>query len=161
MNGKQHMIDIVFILSLFCVFAVLALFVVVQGADVYRGISADMDRNYQARTSVAYLTEKIRQNDVPGGVVIKNAGDGDALVLVKNMDGERYETWIYTEGGSLREQTIAEGTELSAEAGQPVLDAGELKIEKLGDHLLQISVKNLSGERFDSVVAMKSAGGME
>ena len=54
MDRKQHTIDIVFALSLFCVFAVLSLFVVVMGANVYRGISSEMTAGYHMRSSLVY-----------------------------------------------------------------------------------------------------------
>ena len=56
MDRKQHTIDIVFALSLFCVFAVLSLFVVVMGANVYRGISSEMTAGYHMRSSLVYMT---------------------------------------------------------------------------------------------------------
>lgn len=161
MNGKQHITDIIFMLSLFCVFAVLALFVVVLGADVYKGISADMDQNDRARTSVAYLTEKMRQNDVPGGVAVDRMGGGDALVLKKNVGGKRYETWIFAADGSLRELTVAEGTQPTAEAGQEILDAASLKVIREEGNLFKITVEDSSGNEFEGAVALKSAGDME
>ena len=65
MKRSRHATDLIFVLSLFCLFTVLSLFVVIQGADVYQGISREMSANYSARGTVAYLTEKVRQND-PG-----------------------------------------------------------------------------------------------
>ena len=58
---SRHATDLIFVLSLFCLFTVLSLFVVIQGADVYQGISREMSANYSARGTVAYLTEKVRR----------------------------------------------------------------------------------------------------
>ena len=56
---KGHVVDFLFTLALFCVFAASALMVVVIGANVYRQTVRGMDSNYDSRTSLTYLTEKV------------------------------------------------------------------------------------------------------
>ena len=51
---NQHMIDILFVLSLFCVFAVSSVVIILFGAHIYRSTVSQMDDNYTARTSIAY-----------------------------------------------------------------------------------------------------------
>ena len=106
MKRSRHATDLIFVLSLFCLFTVLSLFVVIQGADVYQGISREMSANYSARGTVAYLTEKVRQNDRENGVAVKEIGGEPALVFSEEIGGEVYETWSYLYGGSLREMCI-------------------------------------------------------
>ena len=89
---SRHATDLIFVLSLFCLFTVLSLFVVIQGADVYQGISREMSANYSARGTVAYLTEKVRQNDRENGVAVKEIGGEPALVFSEEIGGEVYET---------------------------------------------------------------------
>lgn len=50
---NQHMIDILFVLSLFCVFAVSSVVIILFGAHIYRSTVSQMDDNYTARTSIA------------------------------------------------------------------------------------------------------------
>ena len=85
---SRHATDLIFVLSLFCLFTVLSLFVVIQGADVYQGISREMSANYSARGTVAYLTEKVRQNDRENGVAVKEIGGEPALVFSEEIGGE-------------------------------------------------------------------------
>ena len=49
---KGHVVDFLFTLALFCVFAASALMVVVIGANVYRQTVRGMDSNYDSRTSL-------------------------------------------------------------------------------------------------------------
>ena len=77
---RRHITDIIFLLSLLCVFAVTAVFVVIFGADVYKGISQRMQDNGNMRSSITYLSEKVRQND-SGGVRLGAVGQSDALIL--------------------------------------------------------------------------------
>lgn len=157
MNRKQHAIDIIFVLSLFCVFAVLALFVVVLGANVYKGISVDMTQNYDARTSVAYLSEKIRQNDMQGGISIGTIDGADALVLKQEADGQTYETWVYVKDGWLSEVTIASGTDVTQIAGEHVMELSTMDISMDGK-LFDISVEDMSGNRYTGTLYGKTDG---
>lgn len=157
MNRKQHAIDIIFVLSLFCVFAVLALFVVVLGANVYKGISVDMTKNYDTRTSVAYLSEKIRQNDMQGGISIGTVDGADALVLKQEADGQTYETWVYVKDGWLSEVTIASGTDITQVAGEHVMELAYMDISMDGK-LFDISVEDMSGNRYTGTLYGKTDG---
>ncbi len=154
---KQHVIDIVFVLCLFCVFAILSLFVVVMGANVYQGISADMTENYNVRSSVTYLTEKIRQNDIQGGVSLREFDGKNALVLTDNLEGQKYETWIYAKDGALYEILITAGTEIAPGDGQMITEIADLQMESLGDSLLKVTAVDLDGNMFGSMIHTKSA----
>ena len=54
---NQHMIDILFVLSLFCVFAVSSVVIILFGAHIYRSTVSQMDDNYTARTSYVVRTK--------------------------------------------------------------------------------------------------------
>ena len=62
MNNRNHqkqekhfIVDILFVLALFGVFAVSALALVTIGADVYQHTVEDMGVNYESRTAVSYI----------------------------------------------------------------------------------------------------------
>lgn len=158
MKRKQHAIDIVFILSLFCVFAVLALFVVVLGANVYRNLSGGMEENGGVRTSVAYLTEKVRQGDLAAGVELAEVDGSDALVFPLGTENGEYETWIYVNGGMLREITVAAGEAFDPPAGQPIMELESMELRAGDGGLLSIDVRDASGKEWRSAVCRKSGG---
>ena len=65
MNNRNHqkqekhfIVDILFVLALFGVFAVSALALVTIGADVYQHTVEDMGVNYESRTAVSYIMEQ-------------------------------------------------------------------------------------------------------
>lgn len=80
-NESPHMIDVLFILTLFLVFALSSISVVGIGIQVYRTIVTDMDSNYNSRTAIAYVTEKLREADTSGSVRLGSIDDCDALIL--------------------------------------------------------------------------------
>lgn len=152
MNQSQehhHIVDILFVLALFGVFAVSALVLVTIGAGVYQNTVQDMGSNFDSRTAMAYLTEKIRQNDGADSVSIGTLENTDALLLSQDIDGETYITYLYYHDGTLRELFIKEGADLVGNplsAGQEVMPLTSLKLEKVSDSLYSFEMATADGE---------------
>ncbi len=153
----QHTIDILFTLALFLAFAVLALFVVVLGANAYNDISRSSDENYNIRSSFVYLTEKIRQGDAYGSVKVTSIAGSDALVLSQEINNDTYETWIYLSGGKLNEIFIRRGTAFAPEAGQEIMDLSGFEIDAMGGGLYRMTLMDARGGEYDSLVSLKGS----
>lgn len=145
MERKTHYTDLLFTLTLFGIFAITALIVVMFGANVYQKTSADMDVNFTARTSVAYLSEKIRQNDTASNISVRTVDGMDALVLTQPLDDLDLETWIFCDGTNLREITIYAGKFVSLQDGEAILDLSSMSIEETEKGLLQFRLRDMSG----------------
>lgn len=91
-RNRTHVTDILFTLSLFCLFTACAFLVVLTGIQVYRTTVSDMEDNYSSKTALSYVTEKIRQHDFAGGVSVVSLKGENALVLKDQADGETYLT---------------------------------------------------------------------
>ena len=114
MQRKHSIIDLFFTLTLFCVFAVSALIVVVIGANVYR-------------STVAYVTEKVRENDRAGSVqlgILPCDSSVPALSLIRYGEPQSIRTYIYFYDGALRElaTTDAYAVNLDPSTGQVVAE---------------------------------------
>ena len=83
---KHFIVDILFVLALFGVFAVSALSLVTIGADVYQHTVEDMSVNYDSRTAVSYIMEKVRQMTVPVLLLINKIDLTDQEKLVKLVE---------------------------------------------------------------------------
>lgn len=158
MERKRHVTDIVISLSLFCVFAVLALFVVVLGANVYKGISRDMQANTDARSSIIYLTEKVRQTGEPGQVEIGAVGGSPALILYQHEGGQAYATWIFVSEGQLREVTLEKGRQAEVQDGQQIMALQALELHMAGGDLMQIAATGQDGQVYEGAVALVGGG---
>ncbi|WP_312645613.1 DUF4860 domain-containing protein [Hydrogenoanaerobacterium sp.] len=143
---KGHVVDLLFTLALFCVFATSALLVVLLGANVYKQTVAGMTQNYNTRTSIAYLAEKIRQNDVANGVKLGEVDGADALILEQKVGESTYQTWIYSSGGKLCEVMVAGGTQVKAADGQPIMELENLQIEQDEQGMLNLLATDVAGE---------------
>jgi hypothetical protein len=130
-----HSVDALFVLTLLWVFAATCLLAVISGARVYRSVAGHMDENYSLRVSTAYIGTKLRQTDLTGAIRIEALGDGEALVLERSGDGASYQTWIYLEGGQLREVLTPTGQPFDPAAGQPIAEMAGFSVEKTADNV--------------------------
>ncbi len=145
MRQQSHVVDVLFSLALFCVLTATALLVVVLGANVYKQTVAGMTQNYNTRTSISYLAEKIRQNDAAGCIAIGEVDGADALILEQKAEQSDYQTWIYSSGGKLCEVMVAGGTNVKAADGQPIMDLADLKIDWDAQGMLQLTATDIDG----------------
>lgn len=146
MTGRsRRMMDIVFTLALFCVFAVCALMVVVLGADVYRKGTQEMQRNFDTRTSLSYLSTKLRQTDVHGSIALGELEGTPALVLTEEIDGVRYHTWIYCRDGSLQEVFTLAGLTPTPQMGRPIMALEGLEAQFLPTGTLKVTAVETGG----------------
>lgn len=139
---KHHMIDILFTLALFGIFTVSSLVVVTIGGNVYKTIARQMDENFSTRTSLAYVSEKIRQNDTEGAVSIGSIEGEPALVLEQDYDGEPYRTYIYQSDGYLKELFTHAGNEVKLTDGKNILEITSFSIRERGSGLYEIITVN-------------------
>lgn len=143
--NNQHMIDILFVLSLFCVFALASVILILFGADIYKKTVASMNANYATRTSATYLTEKIRQSDVCDSVYIDDSAGYQRLVMTREIDGLTYATSLYEYDGYLYELFARTDISLPEDAGQQVIAISQLDFSLISDSLLRISFVDETG----------------
>lgn len=150
---KHFVVDILFVLALFCVFTVSALVLVTIGADVYQHTMRDMSNNYNTRNAVAYITEKVRQNDclledaIPSVELAEFCGQ-PALTLNTELEEGKYCTYLYYYDGYLRELLIAKDSYIGSDmlsAGQKVMPLESLEYKELSGRLIQVSMVTEDG----------------
>lgn len=149
MKQERHfVVDILFVLALFGVFAVSALVLVTIGANVYQHTVSAMNTNYDSRTAIAYITEKIRQSDCvlsdgTPAVSIGTLEQTPALILTDELDGEYYCTYLYLHDGWLRELYMRQGAYLGdnmEDAGKNILELESLSYEQAAPNLLRVTM---------------------
>jgi len=153
----NYMIDIIFTLALFCVFAASALLVVLIGANVYQNTTSSMSDNFDTRTSITYISTKIRQNDALGGVYLTEFGGVPALVLSQEIEGDFYNTWIYHYDGSLMETFAAADSNVSPENGQIIMPVPSLTMESLENNMLRFTSVDSRGRGVSLIISPRCA----
>lgn len=149
---QNHMIDFLFPVALFFVFAVSAMTVILLATGVYRSTTEHSSLNYTARTSLAYICEKIHQNDAGGDVALGTFDGCDALVLRQTRGEDTYQTYIYVYENELKELFIKDGVEAPAKSGKTILAVDDFSMEAVRDGLFRFTCTDADGNR-DSMTA--------
>lgn len=145
-RSHNHSVDIFFTISLFFVFTFCSLAVIVFGANVYKNTAEDMQENFTARTAVAYVTEKVRQNDKKSAVALLTQ-DGMDVLRIKTLSTEQgdFVTYIYCKEDGLYELLYPADREFNPAAGQKILEISAFSVKELTPSLLEISCEDASG----------------
>lgn len=163
-NGKIHLghrsLDSIFIIILLCIFAFGSLLLIVIGANIYNDLTVNMDRNFQHRTPLSYISTKVRQNDTVNSVSIIEKEGINTLVL-KAQDGkELSETWIYEYDNYLYEIYTDEGASFQLADGLAILPSYGLSMEMEGN-LLHLRAYDEDGQSRSLSIALRSTQGGE
>ena len=160
---QEHsfIVDVLFVLALFGVFAISALVLVTIGADVYQHTVQDMSANYETRTAVSYLTEKVHQNDITSAEGESNAcittlNGTPALMLSQEVNEEVYSTYLYLYDGYLKELFMQQNNSLGGnalEAGVNIMELDSFHLQQMNSNLLSIEMATRQGESYQIYVS--------
>lgn len=153
---QKHMIDFLFPVALFFVFALSALTVILLAARIYQSTTESSSLNYTARTSLSYINEKIHQNDCDGAVYLDEFDECRALVMEQSHNNERYYTYIYIYGQELKELFIKEGVDATASAGRTIMEIQDFSMEEISENLLKFSCVDNTNTKASTIVSIKS-----
>ncbi len=156
MNQRKGKLALIFTLALFAVYTFSALFLAIIGVDVYEKNVESSNENYNIRTSVLYLTEKIRQNEMNGMVRVDELHSSQAIVLSQEINELIYETWVYVENGYLCEVLVPEGYEVMENTGQEIMPMSGLEFEMNSEGLLSLSVLDEDGNSYNAIIFLES-----
>lgn len=155
-DSGRDMTNLLFTLLLLCAFAVMALIVVMTGADAYKRISADMSANSDLRIPLSYVASKVRQGDQAGAVSVVPREDTSALVIESSDGDADYETWIYEYDGRLCEVTVEEGAGFELRDGIAILPVSEFRVDADESGLLTVTAGDQAGRTLELQLELRS-----
>ena len=126
MKEQKHSIEVIFTMVTFLTYAMALLMFVSLGATVYRSVTQQMELHQTQRTAENYLREKVRQNDRAGDVSIGEIEGVPALQISQTVGGKEYVTYIFTEGGNLKELLVSAEKEAKMSDGTVLLSMEEV-----------------------------------
>ncbi|MCR5144491.1 MAG: DUF4860 domain-containing protein [Lachnospiraceae bacterium] len=125
---------------LFVVFAICLMGLTVLSARVYEQVQKERNVNFAETTCADYIRTKVGNYDELEKVDIGSFGEGDAIYLYETIDGETYETILYVFDGYLMEQYQQASSEVLAGAGNKIMEADDLEIEKDSENILSCKI---------------------
>nr|WP_319489616.1 DUF4860 domain-containing protein [uncultured Caproiciproducens sp.] len=143
MNSRNfRSVHTIFVLLIFCLFAVCSLFLVLIGANGYRQIVREMDSNNETRATLSYVSNKVHAAD-SRDVSVESINEQQTLVIQSDFNGKEYRTYIYLHDGYLMEFFTNAENEFSAGSGDKITPVSSFTMEKSGNQLsLSVSGQN-------------------
>lgn len=130
MKSKNTM-DLVFLLSLFCVFVLCSFFVIfsqIQGYETMQNKSEDVLIKH---TPSAYLMNKLKAHDQSAGMEIFDL-EGTPCLALKEKDAV---TYLFVDQGKLMEVYADRNYEIHKYDGSPLFDMDTIAFEKEGSRI--------------------------
>lgn len=155
---QRHIIDLLFVITLFCIFALSAIFLISIGAGIYGKTVDHMESNFNTRTALAYLTEKIRQSDNNASVSIGKLDDCEAIIITSQTETVNYYTYLYEQDGYLKELMTRQDIPLGPEAGQTILAVSSFSLEPVNEHLFNCRITIDKQPPYDLYINVRSGG---
>lgn len=156
-RSQKSIVDILFILAVFCVFALTALFVILFGAGIYRNTVKNMSTNFNERTAPLYITERVRSNDF-GTISIFDRNGIDVLTMESVHDDLVIDSYLYVYNESLCEYSGNASNEFNPKYGTPVLDLKSLNVGCVNDNLLRFELTYPDNSTENFYVSVKTGG---
>lgn len=156
-RSDKHVIDFIFPLAILFVFAASALLVLILSTHIYADQTDHAKANYQSYTPLAYISEKVRQNDVSGNISIQELDGTTCLALKGTSDDIAYITYLYVSDGWLKELLIRDDTMASLSAGKNIIEAKDLTIKELKPQVYQITITTDNGSSDSQIFTERSS----
>ena len=137
--------DFLFPIALFFVFFCSSIIVLLFAANTYESVVEDSNSNFETGTSLAYITEKIRQSDSDGSITLSEFDGYEALKISESHGDKTYITYIYEMDGLLKEIFIQDGTSANAKAGTTIMTIQDFHMESKGNGLIEFTATASNG----------------
>ncbi|MCI8586154.1 MAG: DUF4860 domain-containing protein [Lachnospiraceae bacterium] len=153
---SSHVIDLVFPIALFFVFAASCLSVLILAANIYASTTHRLAANDENRMVLSYISEKIRQNDTEGAIRLSTIDGTDCLTMSAVYNGTPCTTYIYEYEGMLKELFINDGVPVSLKSGKNIMEISSLSMEQLEDHVYQFTSVDSEGTESSLIASERS-----
>lgn len=152
-KNKKTLHQITFLLPLliFGIFSLLAVTVVLFAARGYERSIRRSDEQAREYTAIAYVREKIRQNDTASAVSLEDFDGQPALCLTQEMDDSKDDrtvsmhTYIYSYDGNLCELSVMDDVKANLQAGTPITPVSQFEIEQVSDSVYKLTCAGSTG----------------
>ncbi len=153
---RRHVIDFIFPLAVLFVFAASSFAVLVLSAHIYSSQTETADKNYASLTPLAYVSEKVRQNDAEGGITVQTYNNQDCLALKGTFGDSGYTTYIYEYDGMLKELLIRDGVSATLADGKNIMETNRFKIKEIETGLYRFSCIDEDGKETAVIISGRS-----
>ena len=154
---SRTVIQILCSLSLFLLFSICSLLLISISASNYKGLLGDNDDNFNANTSLRYISTKLHSYDTKNGINIKTVSGVKCLSLTQTSDNEIYNTLIYYHNGYLYELYASNEFNFQPGNGEKLMKVNNFSFEIVNNNAIALHADNAKNEEISSVVYLRCA----
>lgn len=156
---QHHSIAGVFVFLLLGLFAVMSMLLVLESAQVYRGIVDETAQHNNQRILRAYMRNALAAEDNEGVVQVQEIDGIKALVISEPPDeSDSYVRYIYCYDGALRELYVSTSYGFQPQSGEEICEMGQCDMELKGQ-LLCVNITDAQGNVYSENIALRTPGG--
>ena len=142
-TGGQR-IDTVFVLIIFCIFAISVLMVLMFGASIYQNLTGMIRDGQDERAVLSYIWTKAKNDDNEGRISVGYFHGLPTLFLDEEFDRVPYRTRIYYYDGWVHELFSETELDFYPVDGTRIIEVESLDFEELDHGLIRITAGTLS-----------------
>lgn len=131
-------IDTMAVLLLYLLFSMLVIFTFVAGIKAYHSVRNRNGDNYVLRTTLQYVSNKVKAYQSKGAVSAGKINGRDALIIKEEIDGRLFHTYIYEDKNKLYELFIEDNTQVDLSWGVEINSIEKFELKQLSDDLVMI-----------------------
>ena len=136
---SQNKVDTVFVLMIFCIFAVSVLLVLMLSGSTYQNIIETSRDGQNERIALSYIRTKVRNTDTANSVNVSDFNGLPALSLEEVFWDTTFVTYIYLYDGWVHELFHERGQNFLPRDGVPVIRADSLSFEEVEGGLIRVA----------------------
>jgi len=140
---RKRRIDTIFVMVVFCVFAISVLMVLMLGASIYRNVTEVSRESQCERTAFAYIWSKVKNNDNADTIFVGEFDGHSALFFYERIGDRLFRTAIYHHDGWVTELFADPELGLGPDAGVRIMRLDDLSFDELEFGLIRV----ISGSR--------------
>ena len=158
------MTELLMVMTLLIFFGISMYLMIFSGSTAMRRIEGEKDGEVEARTAISYINVRLRQFDAAGSVsAARNNLNGGDSILLKNRDRDYpdkdYDTWIYWDGGYLKEVLAGADTQPEWAAAGNIAQVSGLKAGQKDGFLTSDIYYEYNGEQKTITTAVRLRSG--
>ena len=139
MRNSQNKVDSVFVLMVFCVFAVSVFLVLMLSGSTYANMVDISSTGQDERIALSYIRTRVRNADEAGSISISDFNGLSALTLSEEFGGINFVTLIYLYNGWVHELFFEEGLDFRPENGTALIRSNSLNFEFVENGLIRVA----------------------
>ena len=139
MRNNQNRVDTVFVLMIFCVFAVSVLLVLMLSGSTYQNMIEISREGQNERIALSYIRTKVRNTDSADSIYVSYFNELSALSLKETFGATTFITYIYLYNGWIHELFHERGQDFEPQHGIPVIQAESLSFETIDNGLIRVT----------------------